>query len=66
MNTVDYIFICFNVFGELLRDSGWIDALSEDDGAYSGTSKSFLSSSNTPTTKLAHQTLQSHLHCLIY
>lgn len=43
------------VLGDLLRDSGWIEALSEADVASSGTSESFLSSSNTPKTKLAHQ-----------
>lgn len=46
---------CFKVLDELLRNSGWIEALSEADVATSGTAESFLSSSNTQKTRLAHQ-----------
>ena len=46
---------CCRILGDILRDSGWMDALIEADIATPGTADSFLICSNIPRTRHAHQ-----------
>jgi len=53
------------LLGDLLRDSGWVSALTEAEIASSGVAESFLSVSNVARTRQAHQVAVSSLFELL-
>ena len=63
---VSFYFVCMQVLGDWLEDSGWISALVQADIASTGTADSFIRASHVTKTRHAHQVTAASIHTVLH